>query len=136
MERNRWLYLCYVVITIIVGLLTRRYAAHLPYVVNLMLGDVLWALMVYWLVGMVFRTASIPKVVLIGLTFCFLIEISQLYQGDWINAIRANRFGRLVLGRGFLWSDFIAYTLGIGIGGMIEYKFRRTLKRQKPFYKE
>ena len=47
------------------------------------------------------------------LYLCFLLEFSQLYQVKWINNIRKTGPGKLVLGQGFLWSDLLAYSLGI-----------------------
>ena len=47
------------------------------------------------------------------------IEISQLYQAPWIDATRATRLGGLVLGHGFLWSDMVCYSVGIGVGALI-----------------
>lgn len=54
----------------------------------------------------------------LALAFSFCIEISQLYQAHWINAIRQTRLGGLVLGHGFLWGDLVSYTLGVA-GGMV-----------------
>jgi Protein of unknown function (DUF2809). len=55
-----------------------------------------------------------------ALTVCFLVEISQLIQVDWLNTLRSNRFAALVLGQGFLWSDLLAYTIGVVSGMAIE----------------
>lgn len=84
------------------------------------MGDTLWALMMYWIIAFFFPNMNIQKVALFSLCICFLVEFSQLIQIDWMNTIRNNRFGALVLGKGFLWSDFIAYSLGIGLGVTIE----------------
>ena len=45
----------------------------------------------------------------------YMVEISQLYQVQWLNNIRMTTPGRLVLGQGFLWGDIISYTIGITI---------------------
>jgi hypothetical protein len=125
MKRNRLLYGILIILTIIIGLLSRKMTAYLPDIINLGLGDALWALMIYWIIGFIFPRFSIRKIALISITICFLVEFSQLYQADWINAIRANRFGALVLGRGFLWSDFISYSLGVLLGLGIELGISR-----------
>lgn len=121
MNRNRLYYVVLTIITIIVGLAARRFSYYLPDIINLGLGDALWALMIYWIIGLLFSKFDISKVALISLSLCFLVEFSQLYQADWINAIRSNTFGRLVLGRVFLWSDFIAYSIGVAAGLGIEF---------------
>ena len=52
-----------------------------------------------------------------------MIEISQLYQAEWINNIRHTTLGGLILGQGFLWSDMVAYTVGVIIGALFEKVF-------------
>jgi hypothetical protein len=59
-----------------------------------------------------------------------MVEISQLYQAEWFNAIRITMPGRLILGQGFLWSDIISYTIGISIAAFIEsFKFKRFVEK-------
>lgn len=119
-NRNRLLYLLMAAIVICLGLLSRRFTGYLPEIVNLGLGDALWALMIYLLMGMVFRNWSVRKVAVFSLAFCFIIELSQLYHEPWIDKIRSTTLGGLVLGYGFLWSDLIAYSIGIGFGILVE----------------
>jgi len=83
----------------------------------------LWALMVFLLVGFWFHRKSTLWVALAALGFSYCIEISQLYHAPWIDAIRANRLGGLVLGFGFLWSDLVCYTVGVGFGVVMEKIF-------------
>lgn len=118
---NRLWYVLMIVIVICLGLLSRRMAGHLPDVINLFLGDSLWALMIYLVLRMVFRNWSVKKVAVFGLAFCFLIELSQLYHDRWIDIIRSTTLGGLVLGYGFLWSDLVAYSIGIGSGIIVDY---------------
>ena len=42
----------------------------------------------------------------------FTIEISPLFRIDWLDTIRPTRLGTLLLGRGFLWSDLVAFAVG------------------------
>ena len=46
--------------------------------------------------------------------FCYGIEASQLYHAEWIDSIRATTLGTRV-GIRFLWSDVVAYTIGVGV---------------------
>ncbi|MCT4645281.1 MAG: DUF2809 domain-containing protein [Carboxylicivirga sp.] len=117
--------------TIIVGLASRKFAYLLPDFINLGLGDALWALMMYWIIGFIVPRLSIRNLAIATLAICFVVELSQLWQTDWLNAIRNNRFGALVLGRGFLWSDLIAYSLGVGMGVLLEYFFLKSLLQNK-----
>ncbi|MEQ8473596.1 MAG: DUF2809 domain-containing protein [Marinoscillum sp.] len=117
-NRQRIIYFILVVVTIITGLLSRKFSNAFPDLINLVLGDALYALMVYWMVRLVAPSLPLAPSALIALSFCFTIELSQLYQADWINQIRATRMGSLILGRGFLWSDLLAYTIGV-ISGLV-----------------
>ncbi|TLX74568.1 DUF2809 domain-containing protein [Labilibacter sediminis] len=120
MKRNRIHYLILIIATITIGLASRLYSKYLPELINLGLGDTLWALMMYWIIGFIFPRVNIVRLTFLSLSVCFLVELSQLIQADWINAIRSNTFGALILGRGFLWSDLVAYSIGVGIGMVIE----------------
>lgn len=62
-------------------------------------------------------------VAIVALTFSFCIEISQLYHASWIDVLRVNQVGGLILGFGFLWSDLFCYTIGIGFGYLMEKVF-------------
>lgn len=108
----------YIAITIALGLISRM--GFLPSFLYAYLGDALYALMFFFMVGFVFFKQSTLSVMLLALLFCYVIEFSQLYQADWINAIRQTRLGGLVLGFGFLWSDLVSYALGVSLGAVLE----------------
>jgi hypothetical protein len=113
--RKRFVYALLIVVTIIIGLLSR----HWPFI-PLFIGDVLWATLVYFLFRFVFIKASIKRVVIYSLLFSYVIEFSQLYTAPWIDALRKTLFGKLVLGSVFNWGDLLSYTVGIFIGVGIE----------------
>ncbi|GAB5556839.1 MAG: DUF2809 domain-containing protein [Schleiferiaceae bacterium] len=124
--RNKIHYLFFAVGTIVVGLASRRFSEYLPDIVNLGLGDALWALMMYWIMGFFFSRASILRLAFISLSICFLVEFSQLIDTEWLNALRNHKLGALVLGKGFLWSDLLAYSAGVGFGMLFEFvNFRK-----------
>ncbi|MFZ4398848.1 MAG: DUF2809 domain-containing protein [Bacteroidales bacterium] len=87
------------------------------------LGDTLWALMIFLMFGFVFKSTDSKWITFAALLFSYCIEISQLYHSPWIDAIRSNTLGGLILGFGFLRSDLICYTVGIGIGYFMEIIF-------------
>lgn len=125
MKRNRILYAGLILGTIGVGLASRMYSKHLPEFINLGLGDALWALMIYWIIGFVFIRTSIVNVAIVSLTICFLVELSQLIKVDWLDAIRNTTLGALILGKGFLWSDLLAYSIGVSSGLALEMFTRK-----------
>jgi hypothetical protein len=113
--RNHIVYLISVAIVMGLGLSSRKYAGYLPEYINTYLGDALWAVMIYLFAALLLNNRKPSLIALLSLSFCYLIEISQLYHAPWIDAIRNTRLGGLVLGFGFLWTDIIAYTMGIGV---------------------
>lgn len=119
MRRNRILYLILTIITIILGLLSRK-VQGLPQIILSYSGDALWALMVFFLFSFLFNKKSTIFILVISIIFSYGIEISQLYHAPWIDSIRATTLGGLILGFGFLWSDLICYTVGIVIGAIID----------------
>lgn len=130
-KRNRVMQAVMIIGVIILGLGSRKMASILPNFLNVYLGDALWALMVFIGVGFIFRKMETTKIALIGISFCYLIELSQLYQANWINEIRRTTLGGLVLGYGFLWSDLLAYFIGISVGAAIEILLRVVQKGKK-----
>lgn len=91
-----------------------------PTMIAPFVGDMLWAMMVYFGLRLLFPNLSILKSLCIAIVFSFSIELSQLYQANWINEIRSTTLGGLVLGHGFLFEDLISYSIGIIIGGLVD----------------
>ncbi|WP_313894426.1 DUF2809 domain-containing protein [Psychrobacillus sp.] len=116
---SRMVYLIAIIITIVLGLASRK-LPFLPLFVEQHAGDVLWAMMVYFGFRFLFVRKSMLTAVLFSFLFSFSIEISQLYQEDWINQIRGTLLGSLILGKGFLPIDLVRYSVGIMIGAALD----------------
>lgn len=119
-KRNALTYFSLVTTVMILGLSSRHFSTYFPNWINIYLGDALWALMIFFLFGLVFRSKETKWITVGALLFSFSIEISQLYHSQWIDLLRNTTIGGLVLGYGFLWSDLVSYTVGIGAGVLIE----------------
>jgi hypothetical protein len=113
--KKRFRYFILIIAIIITGLLSRK-STMIP----LWTGDVLYALMMYFIVRFIFLQKSSRLIFLLSLSICVAIELSQLLHADWINTIRATLPGRLILGQGFLWSDLTAYAVGAALGLLID----------------
>lgn len=114
-------YLVVTMFIMIIGLLSRKYMNIFPKAIAPFVGDMLWAMMVYFGLRFLIPKLKLTKTLILAIIFSFSIEISQLYQADWINNIRSTTLGGLVLGHGFLFEDLISYSLGIVIGCILDY---------------
>lgn len=102
------------------GILSRKFSYLLPDIINTYLGDAIWAALIYIMMAFVFANKLPKQIAVFSLLFCYAIELSQLYQTPWINNIRNTTLGALVLGSSFLWSDLLAYALGIMVALVVE----------------
>jgi hypothetical protein len=106
-------------VTVPLGLGSRRYGAALPRFVAEYAGDALYATLVFFL--LLFAAPRAPRARLAALAFALsaLVEVSQasyFAQVAPLAAARATRLGRLVLGTTFVWSDFPCYAFGALLG--------------------
>ena len=112
-------YLIAVLISIALGLASRYFHA-LPSLIIIHAGDILWAIMVYFLFRLLFVHNTPRMAFFLSIVFCFLIEFSQLYHADWINELRSTLFGGLILGKGYLFIDLVRYLIGIVLAFTVE----------------
>ncbi|RMF56274.1 MAG: DUF2809 domain-containing protein [Calditrichaeota bacterium] len=134
-HRNRYLYFAGMVLATLLGIGSRKLPGILPEFLYLYTGDTMWALYFFLLVG--FLVPSLSPLLSAGITllFSFLIEVSQLYHAPWIDALRATTLGGLLLGYDFVFSDLICYSVGVGIGLLVEvlflYKWHHPFREMK-----
>jgi len=122
LSSRRTTYFIVIIATIIIGLLSRHFKF-----IPLFIGDILWAQMVYFIMRFLLINKPLKFAIITSLLFCFAIEFSQLYKAPWINDLRHTIFGKLVLGEGFLFSDLLCYTVGIGVGVLLDlYAIKKT----------
>ena len=131
--RSRLFLVIAIIVTVALGLVSRRVPELFPALLGKYPGDALWSLVVYWGIAWLIPNASIKKVAVLALLVSYADEISQLYQAPWLNAIRRTTLGHLVLGSAFSWLDMLAYTIGIAAGAAIDYflPFNSARKRAK-----
>jgi hypothetical protein len=122
MNRNRLVYGVFTIGVLLLGLASRRFLGDISFI-KTYVGDVLWALMVFFGFALIFNWWTTKAVALASILFSFGIEITQLYHAHWIDSLRATRLGGLVLGFSFVWSDLLCYSLGIALGVFLETYF-------------
>lgn len=98
---------------ILLGLMSRKLLWLFPESFGEYPGDALWAVAVYLAWGLIFPSASELKLMLLAVVTAYLVEFSQLYHAPWIDEIRAQTLGHLLLGSTFNSKDLVAYTVGV-----------------------
>ncbi|MBF8276231.1 MAG: hypothetical protein HW390_1304 [Candidatus Brocadiaceae bacterium] len=123
-NRSRLWYAIALLVVIGVGLASRSFPVLFPRFMGKYPGDGFWALMIFLVWGIVFPGISTARLAVYALVTCCLDECSQLYHATGIDIIRSTTLGHLVLGSGFIWSDFVAYAIGVGVGALGEIAMR------------
>ena len=118
MKSNRLNYFILILLVLILGILSRK-ISNIP----LFIGDVLYAVLIYFGFRFLLITSKKSTSLLLSLLFCFGIEILQLVQIDWIITIRKTTLGHYILGEGFLWLDLLCYVIGMLIAFLIDQLF-------------
>lgn len=115
---RRWCALA-LALTLVIGPLPREFPGLLPEVVVDHAGDVLWATAVLLGFALLWPRWPVPRLAAVAGLIALAVELQQLYQPQWLVDFRSRRLPGLVLGRGFLWADLVAYALGVGLGVVI-----------------
>ena len=118
--RNRFTYALLILLVMGMGLCSRHFARILPEWNKAYLGDILWAWMIFLMIGWILRKKPSCHVATLAFLFSYGIEGSQLYHAPWIDGIRATSLGALILGNTFVWSDLVCYLSGITAGMVLE----------------
>lgn len=119
-RRNPPIWIALILLTVALGLGSRRYAASLPGFVAAYAGDTLWAVVAFLSIGLLLPRAFTERVALLAMSLSVLVEAGQLYHAPWIDSIRRTTVGGLVLGYDFVWSDLACYAVGVALGILIE----------------
>jgi hypothetical protein len=108
------------VVVVLLGLGSRRYAGALPVLVSAYAGDTLWATAAFLGIGLLLPGASTRRVAALAMSFSVAIEVGQLYKAPWIDSIRRTTLGGLILGYDFVRSDLACYAVGVALGVAVE----------------
>jgi hypothetical protein len=105
-------------LTVALGLLTKRYSGPLQDWVNGSSGAMLYEVLWISLAQLIWVRARTWRVALIVLAATCGVELLQLYNPPWLLALRETFPGRMLLGTnyGFDPLDFLHYLLGSALG--------------------
>jgi glycopeptide antibiotics resistance protein len=106
-----------------IGLAVHRGWTPLGAVARDVTGDALWAMMISGWLGVLNPQGRGWVRASVALAVCFTVEFSQLVHAPALDAIRATRWGHLLLGRGFDPRDLLAYTVGVMLALLIQSFF-------------
>ena len=116
-KRSQIHYAMLTAIVIVAGCASRSpLAEHWPPFLAVYAGDTLWSLMIFLGLGFLFPTLRTAAIATIVLVFASAVEFSQLSDARWLESFRNTGIGAIVIGSGFVWSDFACYAIGCGIG--------------------
>ena len=121
---NRKTYAGLAVVTLVVGYLSRA-GSHPGSWVYDDAGDVLWAMMVAWLVNAAVGPGRPAVRWLAASGICGAVELSQCLDWPWLVAARGNRLGALVLGHAFSVHDLALYAVGCCLVAGLDAGLRR-----------
>lgn len=111
------------VMTIAMGLASRRFPGMFPPILGNYPGDAFWAKAAYWAVAGLRPAIPIRHAAASALMISFAVEASQHYHNSWVDAVRRTLFGRLILGSGFDLLDLVAYCSGVTLAAAADRWF-------------
>ncbi|MGL3111509.1 DUF2809 domain-containing protein [Bradyrhizobium sp. BR 1432] len=79
-------------------------------------GSLLWATMVFLLVGVLLPRLTRTQIAAIAVMIAIVVEFSRLVHTPWLDAFRLTTAGALLLGRIFSLWNLVAYAVGILLG--------------------
>ncbi|MCC8424431.1 DUF2809 domain-containing protein [Mucilaginibacter sp. UR6-11] len=115
--------------TVVAGLVSRELSST---VVPLFVGDILWGLAVFLLMRFIFIQKPLTFTIIVSLIYAYATEFSQLYSAPWIDNLRQTFLGKVLLGETFFIGDLASYTIGIGLGVLVELSLRTLITSMYP----
>ncbi|MCP3374167.1 DUF2809 domain-containing protein [Bradyrhizobium cajani] len=79
-------------------------------------GSLLWATMVFLLIGVLLPRLTRRQLAAIAMAIAIVVECSRLVHTPWLDAFRLTTAGALLLGRIFSPWNLVAYAVGIAFG--------------------
>lgn len=124
--RNRPLLGAILILVILLGLGSRKFGEVIPDFLAIHAGDALWTVAVYLTLALACPKWSALKLALLAFAISLGVEMSQLVDLPWLQAIRETLPGRLLLGSGFLWGDLVRYAVGTIVATLTDRWWQST----------
>ena len=120
MTRKIKTYIPIMLILIALGLPSRLSIPNLPHWYVAYTGDFLWAMLVFFFFCLIFNLKN-KNTFILTIATTYLIEFTQLFRPAWLETLRSYKIIALIIGYTFVWSDIIAYSLGISLAAIINH---------------
>ena len=117
------------VATVVCGLLVRFAPLGPPWFVMKYGGSTLWAVMIYWVLVLVWPRRRPLVLAWVAGGIALLVELQRLYHAAWLDAFRVSLPGILLLGRYFSVWDIVAYWLAIAAAALFDGLVIRRVAR-------
>jgi hypothetical protein len=131
-RQRRRSYFILALATLAAGLAMHFLGAALPATVRDVAGDMLWAMLIFWLLAMAAPMMERRWTLLLAAVICVAVELSQLLRWPALDAWRSTTIGHLTLGTDFDPRDLAAYGAGIAAAVLLDRWVCR--ERRRPFY--
>ena len=118
-------YLIAALLTVAVGLGVHLGGSFTPPTVRDIIGDALWAAMMFWWISALSPRSDPIVRAGVALGISWIVELSQLYHTPSLDAARHTTLGSLILGSGFDARDLVAYAGGVVAAVAIDAMVRR-----------
>lgn len=131
-NKRRWLTIVSLLVIVPLGILSKSYTGLMQWwfhgYAGAVLYEIFWCLFIFLLIPVKKSVKLIP--IWVFFATC-IIELIQLLQTPFLDAIRASFFGKWVLGSTFVWWDFPHYFLGSLLGWLWLRQIWRLGKAQR-----
>ena len=127
-NRRRLVALLAMLVTLALGLASRRWPDALPAALGKYPGDALWALMVLFGWRALRPRARTREVALLALATSVAVEVAKLWQAPWLVQFRHTTIGHLLLGQVFSWQNLVAYLVGVLAGVALDRQIVRATR--------
>lgn len=118
-------------VSFLLGLLTKFYTGYAQFLVNNYVSSIpyetCWCLLLFWLIPTRNAVHKIP--IWVFIVTC-IVECLQLWHPPFLELLRSNLLGKLILGSQFDPGDFIAYVIGSFLGWLwLRQIWRRSYEK-------
>lgn len=114
------MYVAIAAVTLVVGLVWRFVPMGMPLALYKYGGSVLWAAMIYWLAAAVAPGVRPVRLAVLAAVVATAVELFKLVHTPGLDAFRLTFAGKVMLGRFFFWSDFVAYYVAIASAALAD----------------